>query len=136
MSYRYKQKRCGELNCWCFLGHFLICLLLPTHLSPPTSCMRAQLCDPMDCSPPGSSVHELFQAGILEWVAISFSRASALIRVRFVLWLTGAEIKSRPWSERSFQLCLMVVCGQAVFCIDMHINQVLRTVYSIIAEQC
>ena len=32
------------------------------------------LCDPMDCSPPGSSVHGSFQARILEWVAISFSR--------------------------------------------------------------
>ena len=28
------------------------------------------LCDPMDCSPPGSSVHENFQARILEWVAV------------------------------------------------------------------
>ena len=35
------------------------------------------LCDPMDCSPPGSSVHEIFQARILEWVAISFSRGSS-----------------------------------------------------------
>ena len=37
-----------------------------------------QLCptlrDPMDCNPPGFSVHEIFQARILEWVAISFSR--------------------------------------------------------------
>ena len=32
------------------------------------------LCDPMDCSPPGSSVHGIFQARILEWVAVSFSR--------------------------------------------------------------
>ena len=31
------------------------------------------LCDPVDCSPPGSSVHEILQARILEWVAISFS---------------------------------------------------------------
>ena len=31
------------------------------------------LCDPMDCSPPGSSVHRIFQARILEWVAVSFS---------------------------------------------------------------
>ena len=31
------------------------------------------LCDPVDCSPPGTSVHEDFQAKILEWVAISFS---------------------------------------------------------------
>ena len=33
------------------------------------------LCDPMDCSPPGSSVHGILQARKLEWVAISFSYA-------------------------------------------------------------
>ena len=33
-------------------------------------------CDPMDCSPPGSSVHGIFQTGILEWVVIPFSRGS------------------------------------------------------------
>ena len=35
------------------------------------------LCDPMDCSPPGSSVHGILRARILEWVAISFSRGSS-----------------------------------------------------------
>ena len=35
------------------------------------------LCDPMDCSPPGSSMHGIFQARVLEWVAISFSRGSS-----------------------------------------------------------
>ena len=35
------------------------------------------LCDPMDCSPPGSSVHGLLQARTLEWVAISLFRASS-----------------------------------------------------------
>ena len=34
------------------------------------------LCDPMDCSLPGSSVHGIFQARVLEWVAIAFSRGS------------------------------------------------------------
>ena len=34
------------------------------------------LCDTMDCSLPGSSVHGLLQAKILEWLAIPFSRAS------------------------------------------------------------
>ena len=33
-------------------------------------------CDPIDCSTPGSSIHGIFQARILEWVAISFSRGS------------------------------------------------------------
>ena len=40
------------------------------------------LCDPMDCSPPGSSVHEIIQARILEWVAIFSSRGSFLPRDR------------------------------------------------------
>ena len=35
------------------------------------------LCDPVDCSPPCSSVHGILQARILEWVAISFSRGSS-----------------------------------------------------------
>ena len=39
------------------------------------SCLT--LCDPMDCSPPGSSVPGIFQARILEWVAIAFSKGSS-----------------------------------------------------------
>ena len=35
------------------------------------------VCDPTDCSPPGSSVHGIFQARIVEWIAISFSRGSS-----------------------------------------------------------
>ena len=35
------------------------------------------LCDPMDCSPPGSSVHGIFQARGLEWGAIAFSMIPA-----------------------------------------------------------
>ena len=35
------------------------------------------LCDPMDCSPPGSSVHGILQARILKWAAIPFSRGSS-----------------------------------------------------------
>ena len=36
--------------------------------------MCLTLCDPVDCSPPGSSVHGILQARVLEWVAISFSK--------------------------------------------------------------
>ena len=42
------------------------------------------LLDPMDCSPPGSSVHGILQARILEWVAISFSRGSSRPRIESV----------------------------------------------------
>ena len=59
-----------------------ICLLTPVLRWPQVWCLctRAQscltLCDPMDCSPPGSFVHGILQARILERVAISFSRGS------------------------------------------------------------
>ena len=38
---------------------------------------RVRLCDPMDCSLPGSSVHGIFSARVLEWVAIAFSRGQS-----------------------------------------------------------
>ena len=41
------------------------------------SLSRVQLCEPMDCSPPDSSVHGILQAGKLECVAISYSRGSS-----------------------------------------------------------
>ena len=37
------------------------------------------LFNPMDCSPPGSSVHGIFQARVLEWVAIAFSECVAKV---------------------------------------------------------
>ena len=48
-------------------------------------------CNPMDCSTPGSSVHEILQARILEWVAIPFSRGSS--------W-------PRDWTSVSYISCI------------------------------
>jgi len=47
------------------------------------------LCDPMDCSPPGFSVHGILQARTLEWVAISFSNAWK--------WKVKVKSLSRVW---------------------------------------
>ena len=43
---------------------------------------RDRLCDPMDCSSPGSSVHGILQARVLQWAAISCSRGSSTPRDR------------------------------------------------------
>ena len=61
-------------------------MMAPFYILPFPSPMRdsesevAQSCltlsDPMDCSPPGSSVHGVFQARVLEWGAIAFSLSS------------------------------------------------------------
>ena len=43
------------------------------------------LCSPMDCSPPGSSVHGISQARILEWAAITFSRGFSWLQLKVCL---------------------------------------------------
>ena len=64
----------------CFVILFLpLCSSVYMHAQ---SCLT--LCDPMDCSPAGSPVHEMFQARILEWVVVSFSRGSSWPRVESV----------------------------------------------------
>ena len=52
--------------------HFLLqCMKVKSESQVAQSCPT--LCDPMDCSLPGSSVHGIFQARILEWGAVAFS---------------------------------------------------------------
>ena len=55
-----------------FLTYFTLCAQ-----SCPT------LCDPVDCSPPGSSAHGIFQARILECGAISSSRTSPYVTIKY-----------------------------------------------------
>ena len=54
-----------------------VTLTKATHLSCLVIQLHLTLCDPMNCSQPVSSVHRIFQARILEWVAISSSRGSS-----------------------------------------------------------
>ena len=65
------------------------------------------LCNPMDYSLPGSSVHGIFQAEILEWVAISFSRGSSqhrdwtrvshIVGRHFIIWAKSG------WQNKDFR---------------------------------
>ena len=58
---------------------------------------RLTLCDPMDCSPPGSSVHGIFLARILEWVAISSSRGSSWFRDQTLIsYIAGTFFPTEP----------------------------------------
>ena len=78
------------------------------------------LCDPMDCSPPGSSVHGSLQARILEWVAIPFSRESSWPRDQTrVSCITGriftTEQPGKPiqfggnYEKRQFSWCFLTL---------------------------
>ena len=70
--------------------HFLLqCMKVKSESEVAQSCLT--LIDPMDCSPPGSSVHGIFQARVLEWGAIAFS----------ILWLVFPKFLS--WIRLPFQ---------------------------------
>ena len=73
------------------MNHVCVCVCVLVVQFCPT------VCDPMDCSPPCSSVHGYFQARILEWAAIPFCRGSSLLRdwtgsppsqADFTVWVT------------------------------------------------
>ena len=61
--------------------HFLLqCMKVKNESEVTQSCPTLR--NPMDCSLPGSSIHGIFQARVLEWVAIAFSEYSGLISFR------------------------------------------------------
>ena len=70
--------------------------------------MCPTLCDPMDCSPSGSSVHGILQARVLEWVAISFSRGSSWPRD----WTPVFCIAGRCFTFCVSREALMIVFNQ------------------------
>ena len=66
-------------NIWFSLSYFTL-YTVPRSIHVSVLCLVAQSCptpcDPMDCSPPGSSIYGIFQARVLEWVAIAFSTST------------------------------------------------------------
>ena len=117
---------------WISSSHFMIlqcshanqhskyndCILNLFHEAPSVCvcvcvCVHAQscstLCDLIDCSPPGSSVHWIFQARILEWVALSSSRGSSwsMDQIHLLYLLLGRQIlyHCTTFSTRHLILC-------------------------------
>ena len=64
----------------CSQTHYQLRLLVTERFLCWVSCVGSVVSNPVDCSPPGSSVHSIFQARILEWVDTSFYRGSSQTR--------------------------------------------------------
>ena len=60
------------------------------------------LCDPVDCSPPGSSIHGISQERVLEWVALSISRRSS--QPRDWTWVSRVLAWRIPWTQEPGRL--------------------------------
>ena len=76
---------------------FIVCEVSEVAQSCPT------LCNPVDCSLPGFSVHGILQARVLEWVAISFSRGSSQPRDRTQVFHNGGRCFNL-WATREYTL--------------------------------
>ena len=116
---------------WLVQGHASQCCGLNLHPDPLTtflvlhgSGVWAQLCptlcDPMNCSLPGSSVLGIFQARILEWVAISFSRRFSWPRDQNFISCTGFFTRwiLYHWCLLGSPLCFILFfkCSLALYC--------------------
>ena len=98
-------------------------LFLESESEVAQSCLT--LCDHMDCNPAGSLVHGIFQAWILEWVAISFSRGSSQPRDptwvshnvgrRFTIWATREAQKRWP---HNFSVVFLNLCSRSRIYLD------------------
>ena len=102
---------CSALSCRHLHLPYVVIVVLVTQL-------YQTLCDPVDSSPPGSSVHVVLQARILEWVTITFSRGSFYPRDRtWVSCIAGRLFaisppgKSAPPQEAlKSSVCLSLSC--------------------------
>ena len=84
--------------------HFLLqCMKVKSEGEVAQSCPT--LCDPMDCGPPGSSVHGIFQARVLEWGAIAFSDRH----------ITRSHLTSTEWEDNNSGLNILVFSSCLLF---------------------
>ena len=120
--WKHSVKLKSWLSCRYKVNTFLL-LLLFSHLS----CVRL-FCDPVDCSLPGSSVHGISLASILEWVAISFSRygiramqvctktKQSNMHTNLAQALSTCLTKNNPWKlENKFSFSLLTSLGNSTF---------------------
>ena len=124
------------------LGHlFFSCPQMSSLLVlEPVNLDQNTLCDPIDCSLPGSPVHGIFQARVLDWVAIPFSRGSSQPRDRtwvscivdrcFNLWATREVHRSKYITGFSgslaykWQIVVLLrlhICVSRFICVDIHL---------------
>ena len=84
----------------------VVCMFIKVEVKVLVAQLCLTLCDPMDCSPPGSSAHGILQARVLEWVAIPFSRGSSQPRDRSGSPALQADsLQSEPL-EKPMYICI------------------------------
>ena len=105
------------------------------------SCLT--LCDPMDCSLPGSSIHGIFQARVLEWGAIAFSGGlpyffqfkSEFGDKEFVIWATVSSHSCFYWLYRVSPI-FGCKYNQSDFSVDHLVMSLCRVLSCVVGSGC
>ena len=88
--------------------------------------LSPDLCDPMDCSPPGSSVHGIFEARILQWFAISYQGLFPIQGLKLHLLHL---LHLLYWQADSLALCHLESPGFKLYKIDLFIEYIYIYIY-------
>ena len=95
----------GKAELWCLPYNCCCCCLVTELCAILLRCdsfVMQLFCDLVDCSPPGSSIHGIILAKILEWVSISSSRGSSQPRDQTYISCTGRQVLFY-WATREAQ---------------------------------
>ena len=94
--------------------HFLLqCMKVKSESESEVAQSSLTLRDPMDCSLPGSSIHGIFQARVLEWGAIAFS----------VLCTKSSEIMKMLWRNRNLHMSSRCIYKNTLTGVGIKVNQ-------------
>ena len=102
--FHYALPQENEHSCLCYSVCVCVCVCVLVTQSCPT------LCDLMDCSPPGSSVHGTLQARILEWITISFSRGSSRPRDQTLVSCTAGRFFTAWVTREAILYIIACIC--------------------------
>ena len=82
------------------------------------------LCDPMDCSLPGSSIHGIFQARVLEWADTSFSRGSS--QLRGGIWVSCVTDRCITLWVTKEAVPLLLPCNNSLYSYEIYYLTILK----------
>ena len=112
-NFRYLKKCCNKFL-YIYMPLYIYDSVSLAHMCAKSHQSYLTLCNPTDCSPPGSSAYVILQARILEWVAMSSSRGSSWLRVQIRVscplhWQSGSLPLAPPRKPFLFVVILKTV---------------------------
>ena len=111
-----RQKSMCLIDTFCFWNQYNKFIYIHLPICSVTAVKCPTLCDPLGCSPPGSSVRGIFPARILQWVAMPSSRGSSWHRDQTSISCTADSLKPSHQGNSHTHLISATFCGSRAKC--------------------